>query len=812
MAVACSLQAKQVTNNDLIVASDAPMPTLLKSHTLVEVLPSLFALVLSAGLALLSIWSLSPPDIVTNAAPGEFSSARALDHLKAIAVKPHPIGSAAHAEVRDHIFNELTKMGLQPQVQKTTVVKTRSGGSLRAATVQNIVAKLQGTANSRAVLLVAHYDAAPSSVGASDDGAAIASLLETLRALKANAALKNDVIFLATDGEEVGLFGASAFVQEHPWAKDVGVVLNFEARGNHGPSVMFQTSDNNGWLIDEFGETVERPVANSLSADIYKLLPNDTDFTVFRQAGMTGLNFAYIEGVTTYHSSLDNIANLDERSLQHHGMYALALARRLGNSNLNGPIQQSDAVYFDLFGRTLINYSRTTALVLTIFVALVTVGVIVLGLKRGVLTLSGQAWGFLALLLSMIGATLLVMLIYWALASFAGSRRAFQQGDTWTNHLYLMGFVLLTVAATAILYSLFRKRVRIENLATGALLWFLVLLIASHVYFPGGSYLLVWPLLFALIVWILKFTLPAGKLSLTKLSLIAAVCAAPGIILISPLIYQTFVAVGVTQTSLVVIPVTLLLGLLLLNFELITNNFRWLLPATSALAAVCFIVAALLQPDFSQQQPKGNELFYALNADTGKAVWASGDSRPDEWTSQFLAKDSAAAPLNDYLPWLTRSVYLQQPAPTATLAAPEIKVLDDQVQEQTRRIHMVVTSPREAATLFIYSGSEFSEASINGQPIAARKDAPAWEKGQMLIYSAPPKEGVELLLKTKSSEPLIVKVVDRSYQFPELTNLTVKARPNHLAPAPSSYSDSTFISKSFSLPFTQATVSSLTNR
>jgi hypothetical protein len=801
----------KMTNNDLIVASGAPLPTSVKWPMLVKVVPGLLTLAFSACIVLLSIWSLSPPEIVTNVPPGEFSSARARDYLKAIAVKPHPIGSAGHAEVRDYIFAELVKMGLEPQVQKTTAVKTRSGSAHRAATVQNIVAKLQGTANTRAVLLVAHYDAAPFSLGASDDGAAIASLLETLRALKASGPLKNDLIFLATDGEEIGLLGASAFVQQHPWAKDAGVVLNFEARGDHGPSMMFQTTEGNGWLIDALAESVSRPVANSLSADIYKLLPNDTDFTVFDQAGMNGLNFAYIEGISAYHTSLDNMANLDERSLQHHGMYAFGLARRFGNSNLNGPISRNEAVYFDLFGRTLIHYSRTTALVLSILVALITFGVIVLGLRRGLLTLSGQVWGFLALLVSMIGATLLVMLVYWTLATFAGSRTSFRQGDTWTNHLYLTGFVLLTVATTAILYSLFRKKVSIDNLATGALLWFLLLLIVSHIFFPGGSYLLVWPLLFALIVWVLKFTLPPGKLSLTKLSLIATVCAVPGLILISPLVYQIFVAVGINQTSLVVVPVTLLLGLLLLNLELMARSFRWLLPGASALAAVCFIVAALLQPNFSQQQPRRNELFYAMNADTGKAVWASSDARPDEWTSQFLSRDVAAAPLNDYLPWVNSVPFLQQPAPAAALAAPEIKVLDDQVQEQTRRIHMRVSSGRDAATLFIYSGTEISEAAVNGQPLAKRQDAPAWAKGQVLVYSAPPREGIELLLTTKSAEPLIVKVVDRSFQFPELTNVTVKARPNYIVPAPASFSDSTFIGKSFSLPVAQATVSSLTS-
>jgi len=751
----------------------------------------------SAGLGLLSILSLAPPAINANASPTEFSSARAREYLKAIAVKPHPIGSPAHAEVRDYIFGQLVSMGLQPQVQKTTAVNTHWEPPYRAATVENIVAKLAGTANTRAVLLVAHYDAAQLSLGASDDGAAVASLLETLRALKANAPLKNDVIFLATDGEEAGLLGATAFVQQHPWAKDVGVVLNFEARGDHGPSIMFQTSDENGWLIDEFAKSVSSPVANSLSADIYKLLPNDTDFTVFKQAGMNGLNFAFIEGAAVYHSSLDNIANLDERSLQHHGMYALALARHLGNSDLNGPTNRSQAVYFDLFGRTLIHYSRTTALVLTTLVALITLGVIVLGFRRRLLTLSGLAWGFLALLLSMITATLLAMLVWSALDTLAISQTSFQQGDTWTNHLYLIGFVLLAVAATAFVYNLFRKKVSAENLATGALLWFLLLLIVTHVYFPGGSYLLVWPLLSALIAWILKFTLPAGKLSATKLALISAVCAAPGIVLISPLVYQTFIAVGISQTSLIVVPVTLLLGLLLVNFELVASSFRWLLPAAATFAAVCFIVAALLQP---QQQPKSNEIFYALNADTGRAVWATGDARPDEWTSQFLSSDASAASLETYFPWLSGQVFLQQPAPVATLAAPEIKVLDDQIQEQTRLIRMRVSSAREAAMLIIYSSTEISEAFINGQALAKRPDAPAWEKDQMLIYSAPPKEGIELLLKTKSSGPLIMKVVDRSFQFPELTNVTIKARPSDIVPAPFSYSASTFIVRNFSLP------------
>ena len=793
--------------------SSVLLPGFVNQRLLVDPIVGMVLFGLAACISLFSVWSLVPPDAVTDAPPAEFSSARARAYLKPIADKPHPIGSPAHAQVRDYIFAELAKLGLQPQVQRTTAVNTFWGSAVRAATVENVVAKLPGTASTRAVLLVAHYDAAPQSLGASDDGAAVVTLLETLRALKASAPLKNDVIFLATDGEEVGLLGAIAFSQQHPWAKDVGVVLNFEARGDHGPSIMFQTSEDNGWLIEEFGKTVQRPVATSLSSDIYKLLPNDTDFTVFKQAGMNGMNFAYVEGLASYHSTLDNMANLDERSLQHHGMYALALARAFGSSDLSGPLRKSDAVYFDLFGRVLIHYSRIVAVALAVLAVLMTFGVIALGLRRKLLTLSGQSWGLLAFLLSMISAGLLATLAWRLIAAVPGSGAPFMQQDNWTNHLYLIGFVLLAVASIALVYTLFRKKVSVENLATGALLWFLLLLIVSLVYFPGGSYLLLWPLLAALTGWILRFTWLPDKLSAFKLCLISTLSAVPGIVLLSPLIYQMFVVLGVSQALVVVLPVTLLLGLFIVNFDLMASAGRWLLPVVSAVAAAAFMIAAVAQPDFNQREPRSNEIFYALNADTGKAVWASGDAQADEWTSQFLSNDARAAVMTDYFPWLNNDVFLQQPATTAALPAPEIKVLDDRSQDQIRNIHMHVSSAREAAVLFIYVTSELTEKIVNGQPVDDHQSVSTPKKSWTLFYYAPPREGIDLLLKTTSSGPLTMKVVDRSFQLPDLNDFTFKARPSDIIPAPFTYTDSTFISKSFSLPppSSQATANKLAN-
>lgn len=90
----------------------------------------------------------------------------------------------------------------------------------------------------------------------------------------------------------------------------------------------------NGWLIGEFARSAPYPVANFLAYEIYRLLPNDTDLPIFKKAGLAGYGFAYISGFTRYHIQLDNVENVDQHSLQHHGSYALSLTRRLGNQDL----------------------------------------------------------------------------------------------------------------------------------------------------------------------------------------------------------------------------------------------------------------------------------------------------------------------------------------------------------------------------------------------------------------------------------------------------------------------------------------------
>ncbi|MET0626408.1 MAG: M28 family metallopeptidase [Pyrinomonadaceae bacterium] len=719
-----------------------------------------------------------------------------MKRLEVISRQPHPVGSAEHAAVRDYIFGELSAGGLRPEVQKTTVSNVRWGDDFRAGTVENVVARLAGSEGGKAILLAAHYDSAPASYGASDDGSGVAALLETARVLTAGERLKNDVIFLFTDGEEAGLLGAHAFVNEHPWAKDVGLVLNFEARGSGGPAIMFETSEGNGWLVEEFAKAAPRPVANSLTYDIYKLLPNDTDFTVFRNAGLQGFNFAYIDGFEHYHTRLDNVRNIDEDSLQHHGAYALALTRHFGGLRLDGR-REPNAVYFDLLGLRLIHYSGVWALALSGLVALVFAGVVVYGLRRRRLTVPGIALGFLTLLLGVIAAAALVMCVGW-LARAVGGRPG--GGDGGRSVLYVTGLAALVVGSISALYVLLRRKTGGGNMAAGALLFLLVWLGLAHLYLPGGTYLLAWPLLFSTLGLGYALASEGEGGASWKTAVVLALCGAPAVLLLTPMIYQLFVALGSGAAVVLAVVMVLLLGLLRPQFDLLAARRTWLLAGVALLAGVILLTAAAVTSGASKDNPKSNSVFYAFNADTNKAAWVTGDGGTDEWTAQFFPSGSARGALTEYLPWGGEH-YLKGRAPAAPVAAPEVVAVEDGAAGGARRLRLRITSPRRAAVMTIFVNGEVSEASVNGKAVGevGGQSGGTPSKKWVLHYSAPPPEGIELSLTLKSAGPLEVVVVDETNGLPELPGSPYKPRPEEMMSSPFRTSDLTFVRKTFTL-------------
>lgn len=737
-----------------------------------------------------------PAAVPANAPPAEFASGRAMRHLQNIALKPHPLGSAEHDATRDYIVRELSALGLEPQIQKTTGVNRRLTNPVTAGTVENVVARLQGTENRQSVLLVSHYDSVPTGPGASDDGSGVAALLETARALKSSAPLQNDVVFLFTDGEEAGLLGANAFVAEHPAAGTVGAVLNFEARGSSGPALMFETSSGNELLITALAHAAPRPATNSLMYEVYKLLPNDTDLSVFKQAHLPGLNFAFIDQSTHYHTQLDNIDNIDERSLQQQGSYAVALVRGLGSATLTRTTR--DSVYFDLLSAFVVRYPASWVVPLTVLLTLSLLTVLGLGLKKKRLSLAGMAWGLLALV-SSLGATWLSVSLVWRLVRASHSQYRSLPGDTYNSALYFVSFVALTAAVTVALYAWFLKRAAVQDLWAGTLIGWLLLLVPAALFLPGSSYLFTWPLCFSLLA--LGLTIAAREQARAQVGRLPILFlgATVGAVLFIPVIQLMFTGLTVSASGQVMLAVALLLGLFVPQINLMTMRNRWLLPAGLLLLSLSFIVAGSLTAGVSKSRPQRDSIFYGLDAGTGRAVWASADAQPDVWTAQFLPQ-ATRRNLAEFFP-LRAPELLAAPAPPAPLPAPNVALLADDKHDGVRTLRLQITSPRRAPIISIgvESDMEVQGTALDGKRLeivpAGTRAGGANKWG--LRYFALPAEGIELTLETRSQTPLALRVVDQSYGLPPLPGVAFQPRPDYIIPAALPFTDSTLVSRSF---------------
>jgi hypothetical protein len=413
-----------------------------------------------------------------------------------------------------------------------------------------VLARLRGSDDhDHALLLSAHYDSVRFGPGASDDGAAVAALIEVMRLLKSGPPLKRDVILLISDGEELRMLGGGEFIAKHPWARDVAVALNFDARGTCGPSVMFETSEDNRWIIAQFARAAPAPVASSASVDIYRMMPNGTDFTHYRRAGIAGLNFAYIDCFSNYHTAHDDLRHASLRSMQHHGLYALALARRLANVEIPSPVPKGNEIYFSVVRLGVIHYAAEWRWI--------TAGIAV-GLWFVVIRRSSKRWSLKAIAavaVSVISAAAIASL----LQLIVSSRRMNEHVDLSTYQLWMIALVIVLAS-----YRVTRRWCSWQQLALAAATVWLIITLATCIWLPMGSYLAAWP---TVVLLLCLLEMDNKNPSLQCAILIGGVV--PGVVLLVPLINLAFQAMTFRLAfALVVLPV-MVLWLLSMQIEFV---------------------------------------------------------------------------------------------------------------------------------------------------------------------------------------------------------------------------------------------------
>jgi Peptidase family M28 len=726
--------------------------------------PSLLAVCFICLLATLAIWQLRPPAAVpASAAQNEFSAERALTHVRAIAESPHPIGSRANAAARDYLLGQMSALGMNPQVTTAVGINDRSA-VIVAANTRDVVGRLPGTESSGAIMLTAHYDSVPSGPGAADDAAAVAAILETIRALKAEASLKNDLIVLLTDGEEVGLLGAEAFAASHPWMKDVGLILNFEARGNSGPSLLFETTAKNASLMNEVAHAAPYPIGSSLFYALYKLLPNDTDLTVFRPTGTPGLNFAFGGSLEAYHSSLDTPDHLDTASLQHHGSYALALVRHFGRMDLKKFKQAAgDDVFFDWLGSRLIAYSEGWVIIAEVIVTiLLLLSIVLYGRRAG-----DRKGALIGAFFACLGVLLIIPIsmagVGWLLLRFLGEHLLL--GDTPANAWLLVGLAVLGSVTGCAALGKFRKRLGLEELSLAGLLVVCILSWTAALLLPAGSYLLFWPLLFST-VGLLALRL-FKKESPTAMAAATLAGATIAVLLFAPVAYLLYVFLTLNLLSIAAIGVLMgsffILCVPVIDIVAPQGSARFVLLPMLASAGLC-LGMGITQSHTSAGHPRRDTLLYSLNADDHTAVWISYDNALDGYTSQFISgKAPARRAMPDYLAGSQLPV-LSRAAPILDLQPPVAEIKADQKDGDVHNLRMTVRSQRDAGFMVVRFDPSVKPLAVKiaGRTIALRKGG---GRLSLVLYAMGP-EGADLDLTLAAPSGISFQLGDYSAGLP----------------------------------------------
>ena len=720
--------------------------------------------------AVVAYLQLPPAALPASAPPREFSAARAFVHIQATAQVPHPDGTPENRAVRDYLLKTLDEMGVAAEIHRGI----RDWGKHRTyagiGMVENVLARIPGTGGDKAFALMAHYDSVPYGPGAADDMSGVATMLEVARALKAGAPLRNDVIFVFTNGEEGGLHGAKAFA-EHPWANEVGVLLNMEARGTRGPSYMFETSEGNGWLIAQLASSGVPVRASSMMYDVYEPLPFSTDFDPLKE-DIPGFNIAFVDNFAYYHTPNDSTERLNLASLQHHGEYALGLARHFGNIPLENT-EAPDATYFDLLGLKLIHYPLSWNPLLTVLAIGAWFAAGVIGLYKGRLTVKSRAWSGLAFLCAALAACLgaaLMLGVAWLLR------------DGYPRILYdqnLYG-AAIALAATALFLLVEFRAFRFEQPEDryfGALFWWALLCLFLQAIYPGGAYLAQWPLLFASIGTAAAFlTARSEEQNRFRFALITAAFALPGIVLLVPNVMGFFSTLTLLFIPLLVLLFVFMLGLFLPVLDYLMQAGRWKVIGSMAAVSLVLFITALAINGPSRDRPDLSCLSYGLDLDTSTACWISSDPEPSAWTSPCFPGTPVRETIQEYIPWDTQA-YMSAPAPAVALPGPEVKMLSDEETEDARVVTLFVHSPRQAPAAVLYSETSIISATILGIEVEGGKNG--WWR---TIHILPP-EGAQVILRTPPHSPLKLRVIERSYGLPEVDGLppcpeTIIGEPN----------------------------------
>jgi hypothetical protein len=686
----------------------------------------LILLTSSLAAAALAVLRAGPPAPAPHDAPADqFSATRARDTVAELLGDgaPHPVGSPANAAVRERLLARLRALGLTPEVQRAFVCS----GNGTCATVENVLAWLPGQVTGPAVALLSHYDSVPAGPGAADDMQGVAISLATLEILR-DTPRKRPLAAIFTDGEEAGLLGARAFT-EHPRFAEIGVALNAEARGTTGAARMFETSDDNLALISALADA-PRPSALSLSYEVYRRLPNDTDLTVFKRRGAQGMNFAFVGGVQRYHTPRDDLAHLDLGSVQQQGDAVLASARALLDADLSQK-PSTNAHYVDLFSAALVRWPAWVDVPLALLVLLALLATA----RRAAVPAAtiARAAGFT--LLAPLAGALAGFAAIWLIEQVSGPLGGWPAALHWP----VLSASLLALAAAV--PPLRRAATRAGALTQALGTWLVWTLLALTLAFaiPGASILLLLPAALAALVVVRPGSLLAPGLAA------ALACA-----VWAPLAPSLVEALGLSGAIVGAIVGWLATALAPACAEgpgdKDMSRATWLL----LLAGLVCAGLAAAAPRTDVAHPAKLNLIHLTDLDLGAAYYAAD-------APAGLAPEVAEAVPWDtprpILPWSARPLPIVRAEPSGRDG---LTLTRDAVEPAgaVTRVHATLRAPAGAlAAMLVLPGDAVAAISVGGRPLDPATLRPGPSDTRIVTVFGPPAEGLPLIVDLRKPTP-----------------------------------------------------------
>jgi len=368
--------------------------------------------------------------------------------------------------------------------------------------VNNIIVVIPGTQtiagqNGDAVIMTAHYDSMPQSKGASDNGLSVAAMLHTIESIVSQKkTFKNDLVFVFTDAEEEGAYGAYAFRYQFKGFNDVysraKLGINFEGMGSNGALALFEHSDNIN-LVSAFNSKVSGVITDSAFAYVYSTKSEMSDFAIFND--INALNLSNIGNTNIYQTSLDTEKNVNAAAIKAKSNLVTGVVSAFANYNLSDIKEGDEGVYFSYLGFFNVAYSNTLAYVFAIIILVLIAGALILNIFKKAFSYVNLLSGMGIQITSLISATAITAAIYFLvnllLVGFGVMPFRAIMSLHYINNGMIIGAMLLFFAVLAGCYYFYKKSFRIKaaDVVRGSAVLFGLIGVITSFVLPQISYL-----------------------------------------------------------------------------------------------------------------------------------------------------------------------------------------------------------------------------------------------------------------------------------------------------------------------------------